>query len=94
MLSQIINSKDDEFCISILKVVSIVYRSITLNELIIFIDILDGVVDNYEALVEIINLYNSFLTLREYTIFFIYIKESSRNHYKLYLVHFDITSIT
>ncbi|KAF5877798.1 putative beta transducin-like protein [Botrytis fragariae] len=72
MLSQIMDSEDAELCISILAVVSTVYRPITLDELVISVDMPDGVADDYEALTEIIGLCGSFLTLREHTIFFVH----------------------
>jgi hypothetical protein len=72
MLAYIMNSEDAELCKSILAVVSTVYRPITLDELVTFMDMPDEVADNYEALSEIIGLCGSFLTLRERTIFFIH----------------------
>lgn len=72
MLSQIMDSEDAELCISILAVVSTVYRPVTLDELVVSVDMPDGVADDYEALTEIIGLCGSFLTLREHTIFFVH----------------------
>ena len=61
MMDQICRSEDAELCKSILAIVSIVYRPITLVELVSFID-------DDEDLKEIISLCGSFLTLREDTI--------------------------
>ncbi|KAK8900841.1 hypothetical protein QC760_010605 [Botrytis cinerea] len=72
MLDQIIYSEYAELCISILAVVSAVYRPITLDELITFVNMPDGVADDYEALSEIIGHCGSFLTIRERTIFFVH----------------------
>ena len=72
MMDQICHSDDAELCKSILAVVSVVYRPITLEELSSFVDMPDGVSGDYEALVEIIGLCGSFLTLRERTISFIH----------------------
>ncbi|PQE20078.1 hypothetical protein CJF30_00001354 [Rutstroemia sp. NJR-2017a BBW] len=72
MLDQIIDSEDAELCKSILAVVSAVYRPITLDELVAFVDIPNGVTGDYEALSEIIGLCGSFLTLRERTVSFVH----------------------
>ncbi|KAK6611209.1 vegetative incompatibility protein het-e-1 [Botrytis cinerea] len=72
MLGQIIDSEDAELCKSILAVVSVVYRPVTLDELVALVDMPDGVASDYEALSEIIGFCGSFLTLRERTIFFVH----------------------
>lgn len=72
MMDQIYNSDDAELYKSILAVVSVVYRPVTLEELVSFVDMPDGVSDNYESLVEIIGLCGSFLTLREHIISFVH----------------------
>ncbi|KAJ8068547.1 hypothetical protein OCU04_004097 [Sclerotinia nivalis] len=72
MLDQIMDSEDAELCRSILAVVSTVYRPVTLDELMAFVDMPDRVAGDYEALSEIIGLCGSFLTLRERTIFFVH----------------------
>ncbi|PQE09768.1 Vegetative incompatibility HET-E-1 protein [Rutstroemia sp. NJR-2017a BVV2] len=72
MEDQIIDLEDIEFYKSILAVVSTIYRPIILDELVTFVDISDRVASNYKALSEIIGLYSSFLTLRGYTISFVY----------------------
>ncbi|KAF7903623.1 uncharacterized protein EAF01_006672 [Botrytis porri] len=78
MLDQIMHSEDAELCRSILAVVSTVYRPVTLDELMAFVDMLDRVFSDYEALSEIIGLCGSFLTLRERTIFFVHHPGSSQ----------------
>ena len=72
MMDQICISDDAELCKSILAVVSVVYRPLTLEELASFVDIPDGVSSDYEALAEIIGLCGSFLALRERTISFVH----------------------
>ena len=72
MIDQIKNSEDAELCKRILAVVSAVYRPVTLDELVSFVDMPDGVANEYEALSEIIGLCGSFLTLQERTISFVH----------------------
>jgi hypothetical protein len=72
MMDQIRNSRNAKLCKSILAIVSAVYRPITLDELASFVDMPDGVSDDYESLAEIIGLCGSFLTLRERTISFVH----------------------
>jgi hypothetical protein len=70
-MDQICESEDTRLCKRILAVASAVYRPITLDELISFVDIPNGVSDD-ESLTEIIGLCGSFLTLRERTISFVH----------------------
>jgi NACHT domain len=72
MMDQIRNSEDADLCNRILAVVSAVYRPLTLNELMSFIEMPGGVFSEYEALSEIIKLCGSFLTLRKQTVSFIH----------------------
>jgi hypothetical protein len=72
MLDQILDLEDARLYKRILAVVLAVYRPITLNELAAFVDMPDSVAGKYEALLEIIGLCGSFLTLREHTISFVY----------------------
>ncbi|PQE26677.1 hypothetical protein CJF30_00011108 [Rutstroemia sp. NJR-2017a BBW] len=72
MLDQIMDSEYAELCKNILAVVSAVYRPVTLDELVAFVDMPDGVAGDYEALSEIISLCGSFLTLRERTVSFVH----------------------
>ncbi|KAK4205457.1 hypothetical protein QBC40DRAFT_162519, partial [Triangularia verruculosa] len=56
----------------ILAVVSVIRRLITLNKLPSLIDMPSRYSGNREVLVEIVGFYSSFLTLRDYTIAFVY----------------------
>lgn len=71
MMDQISNSEDAILCIRILAIVSVVYRPITLDELMTFIDLPDGFSNN-EYLAEIIRLCGSFLTVKGLTILFVH----------------------
>ncbi|RDW75234.1 hypothetical protein BP6252_06376 [Coleophoma cylindrospora] len=72
MLDQIMASEDSELCMSILAVASTVYRPITVDELVTFVNMPNGVDGEYEALAEIIGYCRSFLVIRERTIFFVH----------------------
>jgi hypothetical protein len=75
IMDQIYNlkdSKDADLCKSILAVISAVRRPITLDKLIVFVDMPGEISLDYEVLAEIIGLCGSFLTLRDHTIFFIH----------------------
>jgi hypothetical protein len=72
MMDQICNSKDAKLCKSILAVVSVVYRPVTLDELESLLDMPPRSSGNYKALAKIIGLCGSFLTLRERTISFVH----------------------
>jgi hypothetical protein len=100
MMDQVCNSKNTKLCKSILAVVSVVYRPITLDELASFIDMPDSVSDD-ESLTEIIGLCGSFLTLRERIISFVHrsakdflLKEASDNIFPSGIedVHYTIFS--
>lgn len=70
MMIQICESEDAERCKSILAVVSVVHRPITLDELLSFVDLPLQI--DYKALREIIGLCGSFLTLQDRTISFVH----------------------
>jgi hypothetical protein len=72
ILDQIIVLEDSELYISILAVVSTVYRPITINKLVTLVKIPNGIDSEYETLAEIIGYYRSFLVIRERMIFFVY----------------------
>jgi hypothetical protein len=72
MMSQVLNSEDAEHCKQILAIMLIVYRPITLSELIPLIEVLDDDYDDRECVMDIIAMCGSFLTLREETIFFVH----------------------
>lgn len=71
MIDQVRQSEDAEFCNQILAIMSTVYRPITLSELSSLIEVLDYDYDD-EALLEVITVCGSFLTLRENTITFVH----------------------
>jgi hypothetical protein len=72
MINQIVKSRQFELCRSILAVVSVVYRPITLDELASLVDLPPQSSGDYKALAEIIGLCGSFLTLQERTISFVH----------------------
>ena len=72
MIDQICDSEDADLCKRILAVVSAVYRPVTLDELASFVDMPNGVSRNNKALLEIIGLCGSFLTLQKRTISFVH----------------------
>ncbi|KAF1970007.1 HET-domain-containing protein, partial [Bimuria novae-zelandiae CBS 107.79] len=72
MMDQIHNSEEADLCERILAVVSTVYQPVTLDELVTFVDMPNGVSGNDEALSEIIGLCGSFLTLRERIVSFVH----------------------
>ncbi|KAJ5889599.1 hypothetical protein N7504_010409 [Penicillium tannophilum] len=72
MLNNILTTDNARFCQGILAVMLNVYRPITLDELVGFVDMPYGVSDEYEALSENIALCGSFLTIRKHTVSFIH----------------------
>lgn len=72
MVDQICNSKNAKLCKRILAVILVVYRPITVKELTSFVDMPPRSSGNYKAQGEIIELCESFLTLRESTISFVH----------------------
>jgi len=64
--------EDSELYMSVLAIVSTIYRPITVNELVTLVNMPYGVNGEYEALVEIIGYYRSFVAIREHTIFLVY----------------------
>ena len=71
MMLQIGKSDDAELCKQVLASISLVYRPITLKELVALVEQL-GEIDNDKELREIIGLCGSFLILREDTIYFVH----------------------
>ncbi|KAE8331490.1 WD40-repeat-containing domain protein [Aspergillus sergii] len=69
MMSQIIDSDKSEICKSILGVTTTVLRPITLDEMIVYVDI-PG--DDARALEDLVGLCGSFLSVQENTIFLIH----------------------
>lgn len=72
MVNQIRTSEDAELCKRILAVMSIVYRPIALDELTALVEIPDDISEDDEALLEIIAICGSFLTLRENVVIFVH----------------------
>ncbi|KAJ5776869.1 NACHT nucleoside triphosphatase [Penicillium odoratum] len=72
MIDQDRQSEDAEFCKEILAIMLTVYRPITLSELTSLIKMPDNDHDDYEALSEVIAVCGLFLTIRDYTIIFVY----------------------
>ncbi|KAH6871199.1 NACHT domain-containing protein [Thelonectria olida] len=72
MIEQIRKTDDSDLSMRILALLTIVYRPISLHELTSFVDMLEGMADDVDSLVEIIGLCRSFLTLRDRTIYFIH----------------------
>jgi hypothetical protein len=70
IMQQISISDDAELCKQILALEALVYRPITLEELVALIEPLRDTAD--EDLREIVSLYRSFLTLREDTVYFMH----------------------
>ena len=71
MMLQISKSDDAELCKQVLASIALVYRPITLKELVALVEQL-GEIANDKELREIIGLCGSFLTLREDTIYFVH----------------------
>jgi hypothetical protein len=72
MLDQIIASEDSKLYMSVLAVISTIYRPIIIEELVTLVKMPNGLDGEYEALVEIIGYCRSFLVIRERTIFLVY----------------------
>jgi len=72
MMKQISTSRTAKRCKSILAVVSVIKRPITLDELPSFVDMPPRTSGNYKALAEIIGHCGSFLTLRDRTVYFVH----------------------
>jgi hypothetical protein len=70
MMQQISVSDDAELCKQILALEALVYRPITLEELVALVELLRDTAD--EDLREIVSLCGSFLTLREDTVYFVH----------------------
>jgi hypothetical protein len=71
MMQQISKSDDAELCQQLLALAALVYRPITLQELVALTEQLDDIADESE-LQEIIGLCGSFLTLQGDTIYFVH----------------------
>jgi hypothetical protein len=71
MMQQISKTDDAELCKQVLAAVALVYRPITLEELVALVEPLEDIADDLE-LREIVDLCGSFLTLREQTVYFVH----------------------
>jgi hypothetical protein len=69
MLDQMSKSDDAETCRCVLATAAVLYRPVTISELVALVKQLEGVSDDIR---EIISLCGSFLTLRETTVFFVH----------------------
>lgn len=72
MINRVQKSEDAEICKRILAVMSLVYRPINLDELVALVEVPDDLSADNEALVEIISICGSFLTLRGNVIVFVH----------------------
>ncbi|RYP56896.1 hypothetical protein DL771_011538 [Monosporascus sp. 5C6A] len=72
MIRQIQESGDADLCRQILAVATMVRRLLTLQELTVFVEMPKGISGNPEWLRETISLCDSFLTLREQTVYFVH----------------------
>ncbi|KAJ5461015.1 uncharacterized protein N7458_002567 [Penicillium daleae] len=87
MMDHVRKSEDAKLCKRVLAAISIVFRPIALNELFALFDTIDVLSGGYGALVEIIAICGSFLTLRENVIVFVH---QSAKEYLLEKAHSDI----
>jgi len=66
------NTDDAELCKKILALVALVYRPITLEELVVLVEQLEDIADDPESVQETISLCGSFLTLRKGVVYFVH----------------------
>jgi hypothetical protein len=71
MLDQISASDSASICLRVLAVTAVLYRPVTIAELVALVEQLEDV-DDLESVREIISLCGSFLTLREDTVYFVH----------------------
>lgn len=69
MMDQMSKSDDAETCRCVLAIAAVLYRPVTISELVALVKQLEGVSDDVR---EIISLCGSFLTLRENTVYFVH----------------------
>jgi hypothetical protein len=69
MMQQMSQCDDAETCRCVLASMAVMYRPVTIRELVALVEQLDDVADNVR---EIISLCGSFLTLRDDTIYFVH----------------------
>jgi hypothetical protein len=71
MMQQIGVSDDTELCKQVLATIALVYRPVTLSELVSLTELLENLIDEAEVR-EIVSLCGSFLTLRGETVYFVH----------------------
>ncbi|KAF2811756.1 uncharacterized protein BDZ99DRAFT_487370 [Mytilinidion resinicola] len=72
MMHQISESDSAEICRQVLASAAILYRPVTIHELIALVQSLEDFVDDLESVRQIVSLCGSFLTLREDTVYFVH----------------------
>jgi hypothetical protein len=72
MLQQIRESDSAEICLGVLAVTAVLYRPVTVAELVVLTKQLAHFTDDLESMREIIGLCGSFLTLRDNTVYFVH----------------------
>lgn len=72
MLQQITESDSADRCLRALAVTAVLYRPVTVAELVVLTKQLAGLVDDLKSVRKIISLCGSFLTLREDTVYFVH----------------------
>jgi hypothetical protein len=72
MLQQISESDSADMCLRVLAVTAVLYRPVTVAELVVLTEQLADFVDDLESVREIIGLCGSFLTLRDDTVYFVH----------------------
>jgi hypothetical protein len=72
MMQQIKESDGAEICQQVLASAAVLYRPVTVVELVVLVEALEGFVDDVESVREIIGLCGSFLTLQEGTVYFVH----------------------
>jgi hypothetical protein len=72
MLDQISDSDSAEICLQVLASTAVLYRPVTISELIVLAEKLMDFVDDIESVRKIVGLCGSFLTLRDDTVYFVH----------------------
>jgi hypothetical protein len=72
MLQQIRESDSAKICLGVLAVTAVLYRPVTIAELVVLTKQLADFTDDQESVREIISLCRSFLTLRDNTVYFVH----------------------
>jgi hypothetical protein len=72
MMDQISDSDSAEICRQVLTSTAVLYRPVTIPELIALVQPLEDLADDLESVRKIVSLCGSFLTLRENTVYFVH----------------------